>query len=139
MRFQTQNQPPKSTKQTRAANPSGIVRQAKCKRSLQFFREHAKNSTCPYGLQYRPKPHIKFDREFQTARDQITRGKEKSLPSRSNKENLITLTGNVLLINLRIWKKIPCTLQRNTRTEAHNFNDKLSRDSGLDAMNATNN
>ena len=29
------------------------TRRAKCKRSLQVLREHAKNSTCPYGLQYR--------------------------------------------------------------------------------------
>ena len=48
------------------------TRRAKCKRSLQVLREHAKNSTCPYGLQYRPKPHIRFDREFQTALDQIS-------------------------------------------------------------------
>lgn len=52
---------------------------------------------------------------------------------------LFTSTGNVLVINLRIWKKIPCTLQRKTRPKAHYFNDKLSRDSGLDAMNATDN
>ena len=31
----------------------------------------------------------------------------RSLPSHNNKENLIASTGNVLLINLRIWKKIP--------------------------------
>ncbi|CAH3180868.1 unnamed protein product, partial [Porites lobata] len=46
---------------------------AKCKRSLQVLREHAKNSTCPYGLQYRLRPHIpvvQFDREFQTNLDQ---------------------------------------------------------------------
>ena len=36
------------------------------------LREHAKNSTCPYGLQHRPKPHIRFDREFQTTLDQIS-------------------------------------------------------------------
>ena len=48
------------------------TRRAKCKRSLQVLREHAKNSTCPYGLQYRPKPHIRFDREFQTPLDQIS-------------------------------------------------------------------
>jgi len=27
---------------------------------------------CPYGLQYRPKPHIRFDREFHFALDQIS-------------------------------------------------------------------
>ena len=47
------------------------TRRAKCKRSLQVLREHARNSTCPYGLQYRPKPHIRFDRQFQTSMDQI--------------------------------------------------------------------
>ena len=47
------------------------TRRAKCKRSLQVLREHARNSTCPYGLQYRPKPHIRFDREFQSSMDQI--------------------------------------------------------------------
>ena len=49
------------------------TRRAKCKRSLQVLREHAKNSTCPYGLQYRLRPHIpvvQFDREFQTNLDQ---------------------------------------------------------------------
>ena len=53
----------------------------------------------------------------------------RSLPSHNNKENLIATTGNVLLINLRIWQKIPCTLQRNTRAKAHYFHDNLSRDS----------
>ena len=62
----------------------------------------------------------------------------RSLPSHNNKENLITSTANVLLINLRIWKKIPGTLQRNTRPKAHYFNDR-QRDSELDAMNATDN
>ena len=47
------------------------TRRAKCKRSLQVLREHARNSTCPYGLQYRPKPHIRFNRQFQTSMDQI--------------------------------------------------------------------
>lgn len=36
------------------------TRRAKCKWSLQVQGEHAKNSTCPYGLQYRPRPHIQF-------------------------------------------------------------------------------
>ena len=62
----------------------------------------------------------------------------RSLPSH-NKENLTTSTANVLLINLRVWKKIPGTLQRNTRPKAYYFNDTLSRDSELDAMNATDN
>ena len=48
------------------------TRRAKWKQSLQVLREHAKNSTCPFGLQHRPKPHIWFDREFQTALDQIS-------------------------------------------------------------------
>ena len=48
------------------------TRRAKCKRSLLVLREHAENSTCPYGLQYRPEPHIRFEREFQTALDQIS-------------------------------------------------------------------
>ena len=63
----------------------------------------------------------------------------RSLPSHNTKENLITSTVNVLLINLRIWKKIPGTLQRNTWPKAPYFNDTLSRDSELDAMNATDN
>jgi len=43
---------------------------------LQVLREHTKNSTCPYGLQYRLRPHapaVQFDREFQTTLDQIGR------------------------------------------------------------------
>ena len=48
------------------------TRRANCKRPLQVLREHAKNSTCPYGLQHRLKPHIRFDREFQTTLDQIS-------------------------------------------------------------------
>ena len=63
----------------------------------------------------------------------------RSLPSHNNKENLTTSTANVLVINLRVWKKIPGTLQRNTRPKAYHFNDTLSRDSELDAMNATDN
>ena len=31
----------------------------------------------------------------------------RSLPSHNNKENLIATRGNLSLINLRIWKKIP--------------------------------
>ena len=30
------------------------------------------NSTCSYGLQYRSKARIRFDREFQIALDQIS-------------------------------------------------------------------
>ena len=41
------------------------TRRVKCKRSLQVLREHARNS------QYGPKPHIRFDRQFQTSMDQI--------------------------------------------------------------------
>ena len=63
----------------------------------------------------------------------------RSLPSHNNKENLATSTTNELLINLRIWKKIPGTLQRNTRPKAYYFNGTLPRDSELDAMNATDN
>ena len=63
----------------------------------------------------------------------------RSLPFHNNKENLTTSTANVLLINLRVWKKIPGTLQRNTRPKAYYFNDTLSRDSELNAMNATDN
>ena len=37
----------------------------------QVLREHARNSSCPYGLQFRPKPHIRLDRQFQTSMDQI--------------------------------------------------------------------
>ena len=42
------------------------TRRAKYKRSLQVLREHSKNSTCSYGFQYRQKPHIRFDQEFQS-------------------------------------------------------------------------
>lgn len=48
------------------------TRRANCKQPLQVLREHAKNFTCPFGLLYRPKPHVRFDREFQTAPDQIS-------------------------------------------------------------------
>ena len=48
------------------------TRRAKCKRSLQVWENTRKNSTRPYGWQFRPKPHIRFDREFQTALDQIS-------------------------------------------------------------------
>jgi len=48
------------------------TRRAKCKRPLQVLREHAKNFTCTFGLQYRPKPHNRFDWEFQTVLDQIS-------------------------------------------------------------------
>jgi len=48
-RFQTQNQLPKRT-----------------------TADEGSKYICPYGLQYRPKPHIRFDREFQIALDQIS-------------------------------------------------------------------
>ena len=48
------------------------TRRAKCKRSLQVWENTPKNSTCPYGVQFRPKPQIRFDREFQTALGQIS-------------------------------------------------------------------
>lgn len=45
----------------------------------------------------------------------------RSLPSHNNnKENLITETSNE---NLRILKKISCTLQRNTRPKEHDFDN----------------
>ena len=47
------------------------TRRAKCKRSLQVLREHASKSTCPYGLQYRPKSHLSFDKQFQDDLDKI--------------------------------------------------------------------
>ena len=62
------------------------TRRAKCKRSFQVLKEHAKNSTCPYGLQYRPKPHIRFDREFQIALDQIGHRSHAELLALMNKQ-----------------------------------------------------
>ena len=80
--FQTQRAP--ASKKPKTYQTEGTItirnrlltletRRAKCKRSLQVLREHAKNSTCPYCLQYRLRPHIpvvQFDREFQTNLDQ---------------------------------------------------------------------
>ena len=54
------------------------TRRTKCKRSLQVLREHANNSSCPYGLQYRPRPHIRFD-QFQTALDLTIKQHQKNL------------------------------------------------------------
>lgn len=34
------------------------TRRANCKQPLQVLRVHAKNFTCPFGLLYRPKPHV---------------------------------------------------------------------------------
>jgi len=55
------------------------TRQAKCKRSLLILREHAQKSTCPIGLQYRPKPHVRLDQEFQTALNRICRNAQSEL------------------------------------------------------------
>ena len=41
-------------------------RDAKTTKSITVLREHASKGTCPVGLQYRPRPHLRPDNDFQT-------------------------------------------------------------------------
>jgi hypothetical protein len=43
------------------------TRKAKASKSLSYLKEYREKSTCPIGLQYRPKPHIRQDKNFQAA------------------------------------------------------------------------
>ena len=47
------------------------------------------------------------------------------------------LDGKCTVNQLTDLEKIPCTLQLNTRSKAHYFNNKLSRDGGRDAIQLT--
>ena len=43
------------------------TRTAKASKSLSYLKEYRSKKTCPVGLQYRPKPHIRQDKAFQKA------------------------------------------------------------------------
>ena len=55
------------------------TRRAKTKKSVAVLREHASKGTCPIGLQYRPKPHLRPDKDFQTCLHQICSRAEQDL------------------------------------------------------------
>ena len=55
------------------------TRRAKTKKSVAVLREHASKGTCPVGLQYRPKPHLRPDKDFQTCLHQICSRAEQDL------------------------------------------------------------
>ena len=42
------------------------TRRAKAKKSLCVLKEHVSKSSCPVGLQYRPRPHLRPDQNFNT-------------------------------------------------------------------------
>lgn len=76
------------------------TRKAKAQKSKSHMREYKDKCTCPVGLQYRPKPHVWQDRDFQLAMKQICveaeqklldlmiRQKEKNIQGSENIERL---------------------------------------------------
>ena len=44
----------------------GDTRRAKAKKSLCVLKEYVSKSSCPVGLQYRPRPHLRPDQNFNT-------------------------------------------------------------------------
>ena len=70
--FHVHNHPESVLDQTRVSEASGIALQH-LKPDEPNVSGHSKyyESTYPYGLQYRPKPHLRFNKEFQDALDKI--------------------------------------------------------------------
>ena len=54
-------------------------RHSKTTKSITVLREHASKGTCPVGLQYRPRPHLRPDKDFQTCLHQICSRAEQDL------------------------------------------------------------
>lgn len=55
------------------------TRKAKTAKSLAYISESRRKVTCPVGLQYRPRPHVRSDQPFQTALRQICREAEQKV------------------------------------------------------------
>ena len=53
------------------------TRRAKAKKSLCVLREHVRKSSCPVGLQYRPRPHLRPDQNFNTDLQKICQRAER--------------------------------------------------------------
>jgi hypothetical protein len=47
------------------------TRKAKASKSLSYLKEYRVKFTCPSGIPYRPKPHIRQDKSFQAAMHKI--------------------------------------------------------------------
>ena len=52
---------------------------AKAKKSLCVLKEHVSKSSCPVGLQYRPRPHLRPDQNFTTDMRKICQQAEQDL------------------------------------------------------------
>lgn len=55
------------------------TRRAKTKKSLCVLKEHVSKSSCPVGLQYRPRPHLRSDQNFSTDLQKICERAEQDL------------------------------------------------------------
>lgn len=55
------------------------TRKAKATKSLSYLKEYHTKGTCPVGLQYRPKPHLRQTKDFQKAMHQICLEAEQKL------------------------------------------------------------
>ena len=55
------------------------TRRAKAKKSLCVLKEHVSKSSCPVGLQYRPRPHLRPDQNFNTDLRKICEQAEQAL------------------------------------------------------------
>ena len=55
------------------------TRRAKTKKSLCVLKEHVNKSSCPVGLQYRPRPHLRPDQNFSTDLQKICERAEQDL------------------------------------------------------------
>ena len=55
------------------------TRKAKAQKSLSHLKDFQDKGTCPVGLQFRPKPHIRQDKDFQLAMRRICTEAEQKL------------------------------------------------------------
>ena len=55
------------------------TRRAKTKKSLCVLKEHVSKGSCPVGLQYRPRPHLRPDQTFNAALKTICQQAEQNL------------------------------------------------------------
>ena len=55
------------------------TRRAKAKKSLCVLKEDVSKSSCPVGLQYRPRPHLRPDQNFSTDLQKICKRAEQDL------------------------------------------------------------
>lgn len=78
------------------------ARSARSKKSMMVLRNNISNSSCPVGLQYRPRPHIRPDAAFESEVQRICQTAEQSLLTLMVKQHEQNISSdNELLESLR--------------------------------------